>query len=112
MDLVASTTAQAIAFPASAVTTCLLNELIEAIKADAAIRGMTIPTSRIAIATTPFEIDSLVVVANLTALDAIVGFPLPESIVQAGGYDSAQAAIDHLVPRIEALWNKRNKKGA
>ena len=96
------------AFPASAVATCVLDELIEAIKADAVIKGIQLPASRAAIAGTAFEIDSLVVVANLCAVEAIVGFQLPESVVRAGGYSSAQAALADLLPRIEAMWTKRN----
>ena len=108
MNAIAPSTTKTAGFPASAVATCVLDELIEAIKAEAAIKGVPLPTSRAAIACTAFEVDSLVVVANLCAVEVIVGFQLPESVVRAGGYSSAQAALDDLLPRIEAIWAKRN----
>ena len=108
MNVAAFSTVKTLAFPTPAVATCLLDELIEAIKAEAAIRSIPLPTSRAAIAGTAFEVDSLIVVANLCAVEAIIGFQLPESVVRAGGYASAQAALDDLLPRIEALWTKRN----
>jgi len=54
------------------------------------------------------DIDSLVVVEILCAVEPIVGFPLPECVVRAGGYRSVENAITHLLPGIEAQWKKRN----
>lgn len=104
------TTALQAAFPRSALTTCLLDELIETIKAEGAIKGISLPASRAAIAGMAFEVDSLVVVSILCAAEAIVGLEIPERIVRVGGYESAQDALDELLPRIEAIWAK--SKGA
>jgi len=97
-------------FPLAAVEACLCDEMIEAIKDEASIRGVALPASPAQIAKTTFHIDSLVVVSILCAVEPVVGFELPESVVRAGGYVSVENAIGHLLPRIEAQWNKR--KGA
>ncbi len=98
------------AFPVAAVEACLRGELIEAIKAEASIRGISLPTSPAETAKTAFPVDSLVVVSILCAVEPVIGFELPESVVRAGGYASVESALGHLLPRIEAQWTKR--KGA
>jgi hypothetical protein len=55
-------------------------------------------------------VDSLVVVSILCAVEPIVGFELPESVVRAGGYTSVDSALGQLLPRLEKEWMK--KKGA
>lgn len=95
------------AFPTAAVEDDLRSELIEAIKAEAAIRGVALPAATDAIAQTPFQVDSLVVVSILCVVEPLVGFELPESVVRTGGYTSVEQAIGQLVPRIEAQWKKR-----
>lgn len=97
-------------FPVAAVESCLRTELIEAIKAEASIKGISLPTAPAQIAKTAFQVDSLVVVCILCAIEPIVGFELPESVVRAGGYFSVESALGHLLPRIEKEWIKR--KGA
>jgi hypothetical protein len=56
------------------------------------------------------DVDSLVVVSLLCTVEPHIGFELPESVVRTGGYKSVDAAVEHLLPRIEAEWKKR--KGA
>ena len=97
-------------FPVAAVETCLRGELIEAIKAEASIKGISLPTSPAETAKMAFQADSLVVVSILCAVEPVVGFELPESFARAGGYVSVESALGHLLPRIEAQWIKR--KGA
>lgn len=91
----------------TAVEACLRDELIETVKAEASIKGGALPTAPSQIAQTPFQVDSLVVVSILCAVEPIVGFELPESVVRAGGYASVNHALEHLLPRIEKLWMKR-----
>lgn len=94
------------AFPSAAVTTCLRNELIEAAKQDAAIEGVALPTKVEELLPLPVHMNSLVVVAILCAIEPIVGFELPESLVRTGGYHSIATALEHLLPRIEKEWMK------
>lgn len=95
------------AFPATAVEADLRSELIEAIKAEAMIKGVTLPAATAAMAQTPFQVDSLIVVSILCVVEPLVGFELPESVVRTGGYASVEQAIGQLLPRIEAQWKKR-----
>lgn len=101
-----SSSAQA-PFPAAAVETSLRAELIQAVKDEATIKGITLPTSDVDIAKAPFQVDSLVVVSILCVAEPIVGFELPESVVRTGGYRSVDSALYQLLPRIEAQWKKR-----
>lgn len=95
-------------FPTAEVEKCLRDELIEAVKSEAAVKGDALPPTPAAIATTKFQIDSLVVVSLLTAVEAVVGCNLPDIVVRAGGYTSVEQALEQLVPRIEKHWAKIN----
>jgi hypothetical protein len=97
-------------FPAAAVEACLRAELIEAVRIDASIRSISLSSAPEQVARAAIEIDSVVVVEILCAVDPIVGFELPDSVVRAGGYTSVESAVGQLLPRIERLWTKR--KGA
>ena len=97
-------------FPKTAVETALRDELIEAIKIEASIRGITLPSAPAEIAKASVPVDSLVTVGILCAIEPIVGFELPESVVRTGGYATVQAALEHLTAQIEKQWIKR--KGA
>jgi hypothetical protein len=94
-------------FPKAAVEACLHGQLIEAIEAEAGIRGIALASAPGDIAKTSFQVDSLVVVSILCTVEPIVGFELPDSVVRAGGYVSVQSSLAHLLPRIEAQWIKR-----
>lgn len=85
-------------------------ELIEAVKIEASIRGISLPAAPTQITLAAVHVDSLVVVSILCAVDPIVGFELPDSVVRAGGYFSAESALGHLLPLIEREYMKR--KGA
>jgi len=97
-------------FPVATVEARLRVELIDAIKAEAAVTGIPLPSAPMQIAKTAFQVDSLVVVSILCTVEPIVGFELPESVVRAGGYVSVEGALAHLLPGIEKQWAKR--KGA
>ncbi len=92
------------------MSSCLRAELIDAVKAEASIKGVVLPAAPAQIVKAAVHIDSLVVVCILCAVEPIVGFELPESVVRAGGYSSVEGALGHMLPRIEKEWNKR--KGA
>jgi hypothetical protein len=102
------TTPPVVAFPATAVATCLHDELAEAVKVEASLKGLTLPTSPADLAKAAVSIDSLVAVSILSAVEPIVGFELPDHLVRTGGYSSIEGALGHLLPRIEAQWKKKN----
>jgi hypothetical protein len=96
------------AFPAAALEACLRDELIDIVKSSAELHGHALPSTPAAIATAPYPIDSLDVVGILCKLDELVGFELPHGVVRAGGYNSIEEAIQHVMPRVEKVWLKRN----
>lgn len=94
-------------FPTTAVEATLRGELIQAVKDEASIKGIAMPTSAVDIAKATFQVDSLIVVSILCVVEPIVGFELPDSVVRTGGYASVDSALSQLLPRIEEQWKKR-----
>ncbi len=96
-------------FPRTGVIAALTAELIEVARSEAQVRGIALPAENLKIIKAAVPMDSLSVVDTLCAVEPVVGFELRESIVRTGGYDSIEAALDHLVPKIERVWIR--KKG-
>ena len=94
-------------FPVKAVSEALLAELAVLAEGEATVQGIPLPKDPTALRTLHIRLDSLTVVAITCALDDILGFE-PKDIVQAGGYDSIDAAMTHLMPRIEKAWGKHH----
>ena len=97
-----------ISFPTAAVATALQDELIEAVKAEASITGVTLPSTPAVIMSTPFQIDSLTAVSILCFVEPILGIELPQNVVRTGGYSSIDQALAQLLPKIEAYWKKHS----
>jgi hypothetical protein len=55
------------------------------------------------------EMDSLSVLNGLLTVEACVGFKLPVKIIKRGGYRDRQEMVDHLVPQIRELCEKRRR---
>lgn len=94
------------AFPLQAVSEALLAELAILAEGEATIQGIELPKDPAALRSVHIRLDSLTIVAITCALDDILGFE-PKDIVKAGGYDSINAAMTHLMPRIEKAWAKQ-----
>jgi len=97
-------------FPVNDVTKALVDELLMIAKDEAQVRCIALPADRPGMMAAAVPMDSLSVVATLVAVEKHLGFELKESIVRTGGYDSVQAAIDHLVPRIQVAWGMHQAK--
>ncbi len=100
-----------IAYPVTAVSACLLSELTLLAEAEAHMQGVTLPTPPANLVTMKIRLDSLTVVDLTCALEPILGYE-PKDIVRTGGYDSIQAGLDHMLPRIEAAWRKKHPGAA
>lgn len=98
-------------FPLQAVTACLLAELTALAESELTLQGAPSPTAPGAITTMKIRLDSLTVVDITLALEDIIGFE-PKDIVRTGGYDSIQAALDHMVPRLITAWKRKNPGAA
>ena len=106
MDTTATPT-KVTTFPKAKVQATLTAELVEHVKSEASIKGYAIPSTDAAIIKAAVQVDSLVTVDILCAVEPIIGFELPQNVVRTGGYTSIEAAVDHLIPRIEKQWNKK-----
>lgn len=93
-------------FPASSIEATLRADLVDAIKNEAAMKGIVLPSSIAAISSMPVPVDSLVVVSILCNVEPTIGFLLPDKVVKSGGYSSVDEAVQHLLPKIEDRWKK------
>jgi hypothetical protein len=96
------------AFPKADVLTCLLAELTQLAESETQVRGLEIPKPPATLLKMAIPLDSLSVVDVLCAVEPLIGFPLKDGVVRTGGYGSIEAAIDHLMPRIEKAWTKKH----
>jgi hypothetical protein len=99
------------AFPTASIEATLRKELVVAAMSAAEFEGVTFPTEPKAQASASIQIDSLVVVGILAAVEKPLGFELKDHVVRAGGYTSIDEAVGHLMPRIEKEWAKKKGKG-
>jgi hypothetical protein len=109
MNVLAAITAHSFkttVFPNDSVEAALRSELIKEIQAQASISNIVLPTLDRDICKHAVQIDSLGVVAILCSIEPILGSELPSSIVRAGGYQSVESAIKHLMPGIKNFWMK------
>ncbi len=99
------------AFPKAAVEARLGEVLLGAAQSDASMKGTTFPNDEGGKCAASVRLDSLNVVSLLCDVEPIVGFELKDNLVRAGGYNSVNEAMDHLMPRIEKAWEKNGNKG-
>ncbi|RWM45557.1 acyl carrier protein [Mesorhizobium sp.] len=84
-------------FPSKDVETCIRDALDEQLGALAVLRP------RAPSACEP-EIDSLVVVEIICAIEEILGVSLPPTFVPRGGYDDVEACVTDLLVEARAVW--------
>ena len=98
-------------YPATAVAAVMQEELLRAVRSRFRRKGQPLPIADHEVVILAVEIGSLTVVELLSNLDDILPFKVTESVVKAGGYGSIEAAVKHVVSRIEIRWNKYHKGG-
>lgn len=54
------------------------------------------------------EVDSLTAVNVLLVIEPIFGFEPPESLIRSGGYTDRNDMINHLLPALRTMFNKRH----
>lgn len=96
-------------FPKADILAALTAELIDVATSEAEFRGIQMPTNPVQILKVPVPMDSLTVVDAICVIEPILKFELRDSTVRTGGYNSVQEALDHLLPRIERAWVRKNK---
>ncbi len=99
------------AFPVKDIETCIRDFLAEEGATQAVLHGDGAPVAGSGASIGPQPvIDSLVVVGILVEVETKVPFALPESLVQAGGYDSVDEVVQHLMPQLQKRWRKHHKE--
>jgi hypothetical protein len=97
-------------YPATAVATVMQEELVRAVRSRFRRKGKPLlPDDEVVFLAV--DVDSLTVVELLSNLDDILPFKVTESVVKAGGYGSIEAAVKHVVSRIDRKWNSYHKGG-
>jgi hypothetical protein len=96
-------------YPATAVAAVMQEELLRAVRSRFRRKGQLLPIADDEVVILAVEIDSLTAVELLSNLDDILPFKVTESVVKAGGYGSIEAAVKHVVSRVETKWNKYHK---
>jgi len=109
MATIAPTKPATTSFPKAKIVSILRDELIQVAKAQADVRHIALPSEPSKISKMSVPMDSLTVVDAICALEKELGFELRDSTVRTGGYKSVDAALEHLIPRIERAWVR--KKG-
>lgn len=109
MATLAPSSATTTGFPKAAVLAALIAELIQVATSEAAFRKIQMPSDPAQVLKVAVPMDSLTVVDAICAIETILKFELKDSTVRTGGYSSIQEALDHLMPRVELAWVKKNK---
>jgi hypothetical protein len=71
------------------------------------MNGFSLPKDPSVAAVAPVPMDSLVVVEILCSVEDVLGFQPKDATVRTGGYNSVQDALDHMMPRLETQWQKK-----
>ena len=95
------------AFPKAEVEASLREELTAAAKMEAELRGTSWPEDVAAQRAVPLRVDSLVVIEILCTVESVPGFEISGSVVRAGGYESVDQAVRHLIPG----WKENGANG-
>jgi hypothetical protein len=87
-----------------------LEEWWESEKNDSMLPGDEAGATDAGIMKPAIEIDSHRAVRALVTIEEIVKFSIPETEIKEGGYESFEEMKDHLVPRVQALFEKKRNK--
>jgi acyl carrier protein len=98
----AVSTPQVAAFPAAQVEACIRDALSHQ-AADQAILRPHLPSWE------P-EVDSLVAVEIICAVEEMLGLKLPATFSPRGGYDSAEACVNDLMSQAQMVWEQSTKE--
>jgi acyl carrier protein len=90
-------------FPAAEVETCV-REALEAERDSQAVLRERVPS-----ACEP-EVDSLVVVEVICAIEEALGIELPTTFAPRGGYEDVESCVEDLVAKTRVVWTERVKQ--
>jgi acyl carrier protein len=87
-------------FPAAEVEACIREAL------DAERGAQAVLRERVPSACEP-EVDSLVAVEVICAIEEALGIDLPATFAPRGGYDDVEACVSDLVAKTRVVWTER-----
>ena len=98
-------------FPSAEVEACIRDALAEQAKDQAVLRpGRAMTAAPVAPRSWEPEIDSLVVVELICAVEELLGIMIPATFSPDGGYNTAQACINDLMSEAKATWDEVTKE--
>jgi acyl carrier protein len=103
------TTSRTAAFPAVEIEACIRGALADQAADQAVLRPDSAANFGTARSWEP-EIDSLVVVEIICAVEDLLGVKLPATFSPKGGYDSAKSCIDGLLSEAKSAWTEITKE--
>jgi acyl carrier protein len=99
-------------FPAAEVEACIKDSLAVQAADQAVLRSDRSSTTATPVAPRSWEpeIDSLVVVEVICAIEELLGIEIPPTFSPKGGYENAEACINDLSSEAEAAWDESTKE--
>ena len=98
-------------FPAAELETCIRDALADQAADQAVLRpGRATTAFPVAPRSWEPEIDSLVVVEVICAIEELLGIEIPATFSPKGGYESAEACVNDLMSEARAAWNEATKE--
>ena len=100
-----------VVFPAAEVEACIRDSLADQ-AADQAILRLDRAAKATPVKARSWEpeIDSLVVVELICAVEELLGIEIPATFSPKGGYDSAEACVNDLMSEAKAAWTEAMKE--
>jgi acyl carrier protein len=98
-------------FPSAEVEACIREALAVQEKDQSVLRpGRAMTAAPVVPRSWEPEIDSLVVVELICAVEELLGIEIPATFSPEGGYDTAQACINDLMSKVKASWDEATKE--
>jgi acyl carrier protein len=102
---------QSAIFPAAELEACIREALADQAADQAVLRpGRATTATSVAPRSWEPEIDSLVVVELICAVEELLGIEVPATFSPKGGYDSAEACVNDLMSEAKTAWTEATKE--
>jgi acyl carrier protein len=100
-----------VVFPAADVEGCIRDALADQAADQAILRpGRAATAAPVAPRSWEPEIDSLIVVEVICAVEELLGIDIPATFSPKGGYDSVQSCINDLMSEAKSAWTEVTKE--
>jgi acyl carrier protein len=98
-------------FPSAEVETCIRDALAQQAADQAMLRQRLPKTPRITASPSwEPEVDSLVAVEVICAIEELLGVKLPATFSPKGGYETVEACVNDLMSEAKVAWNEVTKE--